>query len=382
MENKLDEDTELFIDALRGIAAFMVLATHALDLGIAGVFGWEISTNPQGWQWVRATLGHGGFWVWSFFVISGFCIHQSIARSGNGRPISWSKYALARVTRIYPLFLIGLLLAALTWFLTIHHIKPTEKFAWPQFGASLFMLHAFTDTFPCYDSSWSLSNEMIYYALWPAALIICRGSGNRAARFSMFGTLFVLTAIYILWKGLHRMQASTAVNGLWSLAVLYPLWIVGAWLVSNWPAMRDKVTQGWWLLCIPLCLVSMCALTYARLHGNSSGAMNAAGLTAIPGLLLLIAGGHQFRLSAKSWMKPVYRWLGRFSYPSYILHYQFMLLLDFYLLRNNGTTTIYNPLWRSASLLLITFVATALIGPPMERRIMAWRSGVLARARS
>ena len=382
MERRIGNDTELFIDALRGIAALWVLLTHAVDLGIARVYGWELLDNPVGWRWVRAIFGHGAFAVWAFFIISGLCIHQSIQRSIACGNFSWRRYTLARVTRIYPLFLIGLALAVLTWFLTVGFQGDHGRFPWPQFGASLFMLHGLTASFPAYDPSWSLSNEMIYYVAWPAALLLCGGSGNRAARFSMIGALLISTGILGCWKIFHRMETSTAVEGVWTLAVLFPIWIAGAWLMSNWEEMRKRVSARVWLLFIPLCLASVAVLAVVRFKGDYSCGLNTASLTCIPGLMLLIAGGHHLRLSSCRWAGRVCGWLGRFSYPSYILHYQIMLLIDCFWLSHEEGAFAHRPLLRAFLLLVPTLFVTAIFGPMIESRIMAWRARLLAKSSS
>ena len=380
MNSRLDEDTELFIDALRGISAFAVLATHAIDLGIAEVFGLELRSNPEFWRCVRAVIGHGAFAVWAFFMVSGFCIHHSISRSIAAGSFSWRKYALARITRIYSLFLAGLFLAVACWFLTTSSAEGLIHFPWPQFGASLVMLHGFTAAFPAFSPSWSLSNEMLYYALWPVALLVCGCSSNRAARFSMIGSLAVLTAILLLWRCSRRMESSTAMEGIWTMAVLFPIWISGAWLSTNWSWMSSHVSSRSWLQFIPLCVLSMGVLAIGRYQGEVARGINVTGLTAIPGLLVLIAGARHLHLGSNSWLKPVCRWLGQFSYPCYILHYQIIVLLNHYLPNGKTGGLWSNPVWRVSLLMIPTALALALIGPPLERRTMAWRARLLAKA--
>ncbi len=82
MRSRLDEDTETFIDALRGLAALGVLVTHAVDIGIAGVYGNDLLATPLPWRWARASIGHGGFMVWCFLFYPGFAfINPSPAAS-------------------------------------------------------------------------------------------------------------------------------------------------------------------------------------------------------------------------------------------------------------------------------------------------------------
>ena len=367
----------MFIDAIRGLAALAVLFTHALDMAIAEVHGGPLTSNPFVWRLVRSLFGHGAFFVWTFFVLSGYCIHQSIARGMARGNYSWKKYALARITRIYPLFLIGLMLALAVWFVGVRKAG-IELFAWPQFWASLFMLHGFTCPFPCYDQSWSLANEMLYYFVWPAAIIFCRGHGNRAARLAMVWTLAASLAIVVMWRVLHRMESSAAVSGAWTLAVLFPVWIAGAWLCENGTKIGAGLSfKGWLARCIPLSLAPMAILFSVRFSGaGETRTIDVIGLTAIPALLLLVAGGHHFQLSQKAWARPVCRWLGEFSYPCYILHYQVLFLLNHFML----VDVVPHPLVRFAILFGAAFAFSVAVGPTLERKIMRWRKGVLARA--
>ncbi len=65
-----------FLDALRGIAALLVLATH-LQSSITGFY-------PDGWLAAHraelATLQHGGIGVVIFFLISGFIVFLAARR--------------------------------------------------------------------------------------------------------------------------------------------------------------------------------------------------------------------------------------------------------------------------------------------------------------
>lgn len=382
MNSRLDEDSELLIDALRGIAAIAVLVTHAFDIGIAGVYGWDLAATPEGWRWARATIGHGGYWVWCFFVISGLCIHRSIARSLADGSFRWGRYLLARVTRLYPLFLIGLALAVVGWAVTEGAGGGFARVPWPQIGASLFMMQILTATVPTFQASWSLSNEMAYYVVWPASLSLAGRNGRRAFLVSLAAMLAVLAGIMVLWKLLHRAEQSCFIGGVWAVAVLYPVWVVGAWLAMNWEAVQARVTRRIWLASIVLCLVSESLLAVLKFKGYPSWSIHMAGWSSIPGLVLLLAGARHARLSARGWARPVSRWLGQLSYPCYVLHLQLLFMLDHWMFGRAGDGWSQQPIVRSLLLLAPVFLLLAWLGPRVERRLMAWRARVIASART
>lgn len=376
MSSRLDSDSELFIDGLRGVAAMAVLITHAFDFGIGSVFGRNLMDNPENWRWLRVTMGYGAFGVWSFFVISGLCIHRSISRSIADGTFSWSRYALARATRIYPLFLVGLCLAVLAWYVS-EPVGGGGRLPWHQVWSSLFMVQILTSSFPTFQTSWSLSNEMAYYIIWPLALILCRRNGARAFRVSVVIMLAAVAGILILWKVFHRMEQSRFLEGLWDVLVAYPVWAVGAWLAINWDEISARVTPRIWLFSMLLCVVAECVLVWQRFHDYPMWVDNWASWTSIPGLMLFIAGSRHARLSTRSWAPRVCRWLGQFSYPSFVLHFQLFVMLDWWLSAKYGGELFHRPILRSLILLAVVFPCVAAVGPFLERRVMAWRFRVL-----
>lgn len=376
-QSRLDSDTETFIDALRGFAAICVMITHSVDLGVAGVFGWEPSANPESWRWARASIGHGGYWVWCFFVISGFCIQQSIARSVRENRFSFWRYMLARVSRIYPLFLVGLGLAIIAWLL---HADPTPgdtEHPVRQFAASLCMLQIFTSSFPCFEQSWSLSNEMMYYIAWPLVLLLCGGAVTRAAWTAIALTLIPVIAVFVAWKGFHRMETSAAVGGIWAVTAMAPVWLCGAWLSGNLSALRSRVTLRLWYVSIMLCVVSASLLVVLKFFQYPSWSVQLASWSAIPGMMLFIAGAPYAKLGSKASFKPVATWLGNFSYPCYILHFQLLVMLDRLVVKQLGDGMAHSPVMRSVLLFFPTFALLAFIAPRLERTIMLWRARVL-----
>lgn len=376
-KSTIDAHSAVFIDVLRGLAALGVLISHGIDLGLRGAFAGNMTQASTAWRWIGATLGHGSLLVWCFFLLSGLCIHDSIARSMTGNRLDWRRYAMARVTRIYPLFLLGLALAVGVWWMTER--TDGSGFAWPQFLASLFSLQILTNTFPAFDPSWSLSNEMIYYFAWPLALVVLGNRAVRAFRWSLAVSAAGAAGIFILWKVFHRMEHSTLVAGVWSLLVLYPLWLWGARLATKGGPPGVRMSRALWLLSIPLCLVSEVVLAIAKFHESPQWVLDFAGITAIPGLAMLIGGAHHLHLNAKKWLLPIARWLGQFSYPCYVLHLQIMILIDRMVAPRLGGAFLHDPIVRSSLLIAPTLLSLAFVGPWLERKTMGWRAGVLSR---
>lgn len=378
ISTRLDQDTEAFIDAFRGLAALGVLVTHSCDLGIRTALGDDLSGAAVGWQWAAATIGHGSFLVWGFFLVSGLCIHLSIARSSAEADFLWRRYLAARITRIYPLFLLGLALAVAVWWFTGRAVP----LPWKEFCASLLSLQILTNTFPGFDPSWSLSNEMIYYLAWPLVLVRFPRRFGAAFGTSLAASLLIAAAIAVLWKGLHRFETSAAINGVWSVVVLYPVWLCGAWLAANWQTVAPAVTRRVWLGAVPLCLASEIVLAIVKHHEPPQSAIDLCALGSIPGLFLLLAGARHARLTSFERLRPVVRWLGQFSYPCYVLHMPLLAALHFWMLPHLPAGIVAKPLLLSLALLLPVLVSLAMIGPWLERSAMSWRAAFLARFRA
>jgi len=133
----------LSLDAMRGVAALVVVLYHALGVAPQTAF--------HGWQWwlptVAAYVVHFGYaGVYLFFVISGFCIHLHWARAraaGVEQPIiKFSAFWKRRVRRLYPPYL-----AALVLYLVYSGIQNppgaegvTASYLW-DVGLHLLMLH-------------------------------------------------------------------------------------------------------------------------------------------------------------------------------------------------------------------------------------------------
>jgi len=113
------------LTGLRGFAALIVFISHAADKGyIPKVFGW----------------GFGQIGVMLFFVLSGFLMsHLYIQKEVNY--VNIRRYAIARIARVVPLFLLALCLS----YLISNFIYPDFTYNFDnnaEFFRALFFIHA------------------------------------------------------------------------------------------------------------------------------------------------------------------------------------------------------------------------------------------------
>jgi len=167
------------LDALRGLAALLVLAYHTRSLAL-----------PE------AALGHGYLAVDLFFVISGLVLARAYdvgLAMGEG-----AGFMVRRLKRLYPMALLGLLLGAAIWL--ARGRDPTSMVLLLMFGLAFVPFTAGSDAFPLNGPQWSLMWELaanLLYALvapWlttrrlvllvvaggvaHAVLVVARGTGS------------------------------------------------------------------------------------------------------------------------------------------------------------------------------------------------------------
>ncbi len=135
-------DGDPVIEALRGWAALMVMATHYTYL-----------LTPQAGLWGFASTG-----VNLFFVLSGYVFAPYLF----GKPLRLAPHLVRRFFRLYPLYLCALLLYV--------GLRLPAATAWDHFGVHLALGHTFTSLAVAnfYNSAfWSLPPEVEYYLLLP-----------------------------------------------------------------------------------------------------------------------------------------------------------------------------------------------------------------------
>jgi peptidoglycan/LPS O-acetylase OafA/YrhL len=180
----------LGVDALRGIAAVMVLSAHALTLLVP-----VSDRDVPGWALLRPQLS-SGFQL--FFVVSGFLIAGPFLRDligSNPLPRVWP-YAVRRILRIGPAFWVVLLAFALViggtwsaddWIAVITHATFTQDLVLHQSGAIL-------------PVAWTLGIEALFYVFVPAAAFVIRRQWQRVTAAQLELWICVAWALSVAWE--------------------------------------------------------------------------------------------------------------------------------------------------------------------------------------
>ncbi len=155
------------LDGLRAVAATVVFAFHTWGHWryppiLVNAFGTQLDIT---WIFHYGTEG-----VSIFFVLSGFLLSIPFWRAvlTPGRPVNIIEFFKRRFLRIYPAYLIALVIFAL--FFDVNHPLFTRLI---QFTSHLFLVHNLSELTIYSDSSplWSVATEFQMYLLLPVLFI-------------------------------------------------------------------------------------------------------------------------------------------------------------------------------------------------------------------
>jgi len=307
------------IDALTGarfFAAFGILLHH---------FGADlVAGSPFAARFLDSLSSCVSF----FFVLSGFILVH--AYQATERRLSWKDFVLARLARVYPLYLIGLLVMA------VPHFKYGAPYAdwgpvegWVSFGLSVLGLQAWIPRYASLVNApgWSLSAEMFFYAVFPVAA----WSGRRFLFGRPIASLALLwvgaTAMGLLLEATVAADRSTLHDGI-RFAGFHPLvrlpeFLMGMSLgaLQSRGGLSPRAASVLWVACLGILLAALVAggggIWQTAFHNSLLSPL-------FCGVILGLANASD----------PVQRFLslrpalllGESSYALYILHFPYMVV--------------------------------------------------------
>lgn len=220
------------LEIVRALAALEVVIGHLFLFGLLPRQNLLMALG----QWATEA-------VICFFVLSGVVITSSVTMDSD-RTSSVIRYVTARICRIYPIFAFAIVLSFVV------AILYNDKINIAQYISSLLFAYSKTG-YPFGELSrdpplWSLSNEMLYYALF---------IGSFYWRKFMASWTFIAIVVAM---GIFPFVKSNSLSGYvsWMLAMSIP-WLLGYWLVT----LKDRLPR------VPLRLglaIFLIGLVYAR----------------------------------------------------------------------------------------------------------------------
>jgi peptidoglycan/LPS O-acetylase OafA/YrhL len=370
------------LTSLRFIAALAVVVLHYREL---------LGPLPA---WLLQAIVGGQFGVTFFFVLSGFILsyrYREWFAAGVDKGSYW-RFQRFRFARIYPVYVLGLLLDT-PWHL-IERAQAGQLVAEaPTFAASWLVnlagLQAWVPVVPYAmfwnTPAWSVAAEFFFYAAFPWLCHLLARRGTSASRLAAALLATVLGGALLYAAVLYAM------NYAWQLApqtqylvIVYNPLLRGSEFVAGCVAgqlfmlMRDRGTPLLRAARARNALVGLCLLAIgARIampgySGPSSalwlldGAVKyAAFILPFVGLILAVASGRTLLspLLERPWMVL----LGEASYSLYIIHWSVVTVLHLKLLGAWGTP----PLHAAAlvATVLLSVVCYRVVEVPWRRRL-------------
>lgn len=171
-----------YIDGLRLVGAGAVVIQHLFE------------RFPTPWAKLLVAPAPGVFGVVLFFMISGFVIPFSV-RAG----LDVRAFAIRRITRIYPVYLVVLALALLAGIMDVApYFRRITDAGIADWIANLLLVQDFTHAPAFYSVSWTLAIEFIWYALF---VCLMKTAGPRAGTISAIAAPAVMILLTIASLG-------------------------------------------------------------------------------------------------------------------------------------------------------------------------------------
>ncbi|MET0257114.1 MAG: acyltransferase [Methylobacterium sp.] len=309
------------LTALRFFAAFYVL-----------VFHYDRFFFPDAPRHTVILLGHTG--VTFFFVLSGFILAYTYHAVDLGDRQVRRRYLWARFARVYPAFLLSLVVS-LPWF-AAWVMKTAAPLKWAMASGAVLAplgLHAWVPGAACSlnCASWSISVEAFFYLLFPLLLplVLRRPAEYALAAFGLWAVFGALCTLvwnrYAPGVSLIEPEPAGTTAVLLAQGIKYnpllrlPEFVAGLVLFAGWqrmqhpaPKIASRARTGPFLAA-----AALAALGLVLVEPYVPAPLMHNGLTVIAWAPLILAGA-TMRGGVLAGALPVF--LGRISFALYLLH--------------------------------------------------------------
>lgn len=322
-----------FLDGLRGLAILLVFFYH-VGCDVFGSYSvkwnglWRDFSCSSGWLLFPVSIGWLGVAV--FFVVSGFCIQLTIS---NKNSINWAEFFTRRILRVYPPYLIALVL-----FCTI----------FPFFGWSalpklrdvmshlLLIQNIIKGSFMAINPSmWSIAIEIQLYLIFPIFCFL-------VSRLNWKGAMLLVGGLEVALRASQSVALCKNISGIyWPLTGFTPIywcsWALGAYAVRAVTLGRKSPP-----LRAFACILAGLFANYFKPIESFSFLLIAMGTA---DCLVLYSS-----ISAPQWVN----YIGRISYSFYLLHQPIIGVLGKLVRQYSMLSSV--PAFQFAILSIVSFV--------------------------
>ena len=367
-----DKPRYALLDGLRGVGALLVIFFH---------FGEAFATD-----WTTQAVNHGYLAVDFFFILSGFVIGYAYD-SRWSRGMTSGRFMLRRLIRLHPMVILAALLGVAAYL--FQGSVRWDGTPVPLHAVIIALLlgllmipaipHTITDVrgnaemFPLNGPQWSLFFEYIGSLLY--ALLLHRLSTRLLRLWVIVSGLGVIACTMANFSGGYTMGYGWSILG-WDIipcggfvgGFLQMSFCFGTGLLMTRDFKAGKPVRGAFWICAAL-LAIICCAPYISLSGGVTPLNGIYDLICtlliLPALVWLGARG----VTTDRFSTSVCEWMGRLSYPVYIIHYPLMYL--FYSWVWNNHITFNNAIPAMAAILvaipLMAWAALKFYDEPVRR---------------
>lgn len=340
----------LNLDAIRGVAAISVMLYHFSPFLAAG------KVLPSSYLAVDL-----------FFLLSGFVIAHAYDRKiENGMGVG--TFVAIRLIRLYPLYLAGTLLGFF-YLVLKNRLIPAEYMPISEIGTMLttgmffipLVSDAYHTIFPLNPASWSLFFELIVNIAYVAVFFLLT---KRVLSTLIAVSLVLLVVVSIIAGTLDfGMTGSTIISGLPRVCFSFFLGVLLCRSMTRYQSGLGFLRRGWWIeaaIALTLVVFAIAPVGGARVAYDLACVVFVFPALVVVGTIAPTAP----RLSG------LYGWLGRISYPIYIIHTPLLMIIA-----GAGKAAAIDPFahhpWfgivMAVSVIVIADIATRLYDEPLRR---------------
>lgn len=340
---------------LRGISAILVVLYHCgllvrdQDIGLLG-----------------GLVRHGYLAVDLFFVISGYVISKKYLALflTDVSPASVGRFALLRLSRIYPAYFAWVMVSAALWLVLAANgadeTRTIQEYAVSVLMHVLMMQSLIWSPIHFNIPLWSIAVECLAYAAFPLVALAFRRWTGRSVTI-VLATFFLVSTVWLSVPTIDRIE------GGWSALRCLSGFLAGVAVFKVETALRSRLVT-----IVPNLQLFACATTVlAVLFG-----LEVAAVLCFAVLVLSMADTMNVDgLPSRILKTNLLQWLGDLSYSIYLSHVVVLTVMIWVLGKLNTYLGQYAlPQWPTlpVAVLIGSFLAAALSRALIERPSMIW----------
>jgi peptidoglycan/LPS O-acetylase OafA/YrhL len=347
MVQSKDKNDLLFLNGLRGLASFYVMVGHARWLLWEGYSSFLQNSDNYGFfhkfqVYLISFFRFGHEMVLFFFILSGFVIHLSYARSlasgARSQSFDLIPYFKRRIKRIYPPFLFALLFGFLLDYFGKELGYSIYKNATPNilinnnieidftlvnfFGNLFFLQNTYVPIWGSNGPLWSLKFEWWFYMIYPILFIINRRS-------AWLSNILIFLVSFLLISGYIDLNIKLINEVLGSLVC----WWLGAFLADIY-VKRIALSLIYFVPFVSFFFIIPFLNQSLSIYKDLLTSFGFFGLLAYS--LYLNINKQKFIILRKL------NWLGNCSYTLYVIHFPIIVFFNGYALSKSGNAMPIN----------------------------------------